>query len=79
MSAAKAKTTVIGIEIPRDQLALEIAIACLGMKPPAGATPKQAFDQMARVEPAMVSGFYAAADRAVMFFHQCVNDARQPS
>lgn len=78
-AAAKAKRTLIGIEIPRDALAVRIAAQCIGAKPPAGADPTDALDQMEEIAPGMAEGFRRAADAAVLFFHECINAGRQPS
>lgn len=80
MSAAtKARRTLLSIEIPRDALALRIAIPVIGAKPPADANPAEALDQMDRINPGMGEDFRRAADAAVMFFHECINAGRQPS
>lgn len=79
---SKAKRHLIGIEIPRDELALRIAEQCIGLKAPTGANAGDVLDQMDREHPlpiAMGAGFRRAADAAVMFFHECVNAGRQPS
>jgi hypothetical protein len=84
-AAAKAKRTLLGIEIPRDELALRIAQGALGMKAPAGTNAKQALDEMDRLfggdpmRPDLGEGFRLAADQAVLFFHECINAGRQPS
>ena len=80
MSAAeKARRTVLGIEIPRDELACRLAEAAMGAKRPEGATVAQAFAQMDRIDPGQSRRWRAAADAAVLFFHERVNAARQPS
>jgi len=79
VEAEKAKKIVLGFEIPREELALRIAICCMGVKPPAGATIKQAFAQMDGIAPGMSQSFLSAADAAVLFFHECVNKGQQPS
>lgn len=81
-TAEKAKRTLIGIEIPRDELALRIAIACTGVRPPDGTPAKDALrqlDEMSLDSFPMGESFRRAADQAVMFFHECINAARQPS
>ena len=75
----KAKRTVIGIEIPRDELALRIAIAAIGHRPPEGVSAAEAFRQMDEVSPGMSDGFRYAADAAVKYFHERVNAGRRPS
>lgn len=79
---AKAKRTLLGIEIPRDELALRIAIQCTGVRPPAGMKAGDALDQLDRDFPgdiAMGTSFRRAADAAVLYFHERINAARQPS
>jgi hypothetical protein len=78
-TAAKAKRTLIGIEIPRDELAIRIAEAAMGMRRPIGATTAEAFAQIEQIDPGQADRWRAAADRAVLFFHECINAGRQPS
>lgn len=79
MSAAeKAKKVVLGIEILRDELTARIAERCLGMRRPVGKTAAEALAQLEGVNPDIVAGFRAAADAAVIFFHECVNSGRAP-
>jgi hypothetical protein len=77
--ASKAKRTLLGIEIPRDELALRIMMAAVGASPPAGMTAAQAIADADRLNPGMASTFRRQADAAVHYFHECVNAARQPS
>ena len=77
--ADKAKRTLLGIEIPRDELALLIAIHCLGMYPPKGVGATEALDQLAASQPDIVRGFRAAAGAAVLYFYERINSAKQPS
>lgn len=77
--ADKAKRTLLGIEIPRDELALRIAIQCIGMKPPQGMSATDALNALAKVDADMIDGFRRGADAAVLYFHERINDARQPS
>lgn len=81
MGANKAKKTVIGIEIPRDELAFRIAQPCLGITAPPGTDASKALDDMDRLGGPVLMGvsFRRAADAAVQYFHECVNEARQPS
>jgi hypothetical protein len=79
MTAEKAKRTLLGIEIPRDELALRIAQPCLGMVAKPGTDATKALDDMERISPGMGEGFRRAADAAVIYFHECINAARQPS
>jgi HAMP domain-containing protein len=75
----KAKRTLIGIEIPRDELAMRIAQQCLSMSPPSQMPAAEALDQLAQQNARMVDGFRRAADAAVLYFHECINAGRQPS
>jgi hypothetical protein len=81
MSAEKAKRTLLGIEIPRDELALRIAQPCLGMRAPAGTDAAKALDEMDALGGPVLMGasFRRAADAAVAYFHERINEARQPS
>jgi hypothetical protein len=79
MNADKAKRTLIGIEIPRDELALRIAQPCLGMVAKPGTDASTALDDMDRIHAGMGSGFRRAADAAVLYFHECIQSGRQPS
>lgn len=78
----KAKKTLLGIEISRDELALRIAQPCIGMLARPGTDATAALDQMNRHPGAgggMGENFRRAADQAVLYFHECINAARQPS
>lgn len=77
--ADKAKRTLLGIEIPRDELACRLAEAAMGVKRPAGATVQQAFAQMAMIDPDQPARWRRAANAAVLYLHECINTARQPS
>jgi hypothetical protein len=79
MSAEKAKKTLLGIEIPRDELACRLAEAAMGVKRPIGATVLEAFAQMDRVDPGQSARWRRAADAAVLYLHAQINAARQPS
>lgn len=79
MSPQKAKRTLIGIEIPRDELAVRIAEAAMGMLRPKGASAAEAFAQMDEIDPGQADRWRTAADRAVLYFHECINAGRQPS
>lgn len=78
-ASAKARRAVLAVEIPRDTLALRIAIQVIGAKPPANADPAEALDQMDQISPGMSADFRRAADAAVMFFRECINAGSQPS
>lgn len=81
MTPEKAKRTLLGIEIPRDELALRIAQPCLGMIAPPGTDATQALDDMdATGGPVLMGrGFRRAADAAVLYFHECIKAGSQPS
>jgi hypothetical protein len=79
IDAAKAKRTLLGIEIPRDELAFRIMCAAIGAKPPAGMTASEAIADADRLNPGMAAIFRHQADVAVLFFHECITAARQPS
>ena len=79
LTADKAKKTLLGIEIPRDELALRIAMPCTGVRPGPGITAADALDQMDEIAPGMGEGFRLAADAAVRYFYEQINAARQPS
>lgn len=82
-SAEKARKTLLGITIPRDELALRIAIGALGMTPPANLSATRILDDMDAMPPVpntlpMGEGFRRAADQAVLYFHERINAAKQP-
>lgn len=79
MSAANARRTMLAIEIPRDELAVRIAIPVIGARPREGASAAEALEQMNQIVPGMAAHFRAAADAAVIYFHECIDVARQPS
>jgi hypothetical protein len=81
--AAKAKRTLLAIEVPRDELALRIGAKCIGLRP---IKPLNATEELNRMNQhpgasgdGMGEGFRRAADAAIAYFHECVNGARQPS
>jgi len=83
-AAEKAKRTLLGIELPRDELALKIAQGCIGLVPPAGESATAILDQMDLLPladptcPPMGAGFRRAADLAVAYFAERINAAKQP-
>lgn len=82
MSAVdKAKRKLIGIEIPRDELALRIAQQCIGMRPPPGTDATKALDDMDKMGGPLPMGdsFRRAADAAVIYFHECIQAGTQSS
>lgn len=78
-AAAKAKRTMLMIEIPRDELACRIAEASIGATRAAGLTVAEAFAQMERIDPGQPERWRRSADAAVRYFHECTNAGRQPS
>jgi hypothetical protein len=78
-SADRVKRTLLGIEIPRDELALRIAIACLHMRPRKPITATEALDQLAASQPDIIDGFRRSADAAVLYFHERIQAGTQPS
>ena len=68
----KLKRKMVGIEIPRDELACRIAEASMGAKRPMGATAAEALAEAEKVDPGQAKRWRDAADRAVMFFHECI-------
>lgn len=78
-AAAKVKRTILGIEIPRDELACRIAEKCVGMKRPAGTSATEALAQLEAEFPDIVAAWRASADAAVLYFYECVNAGKQPS
>lgn len=80
--ADKARKTLIGIEIPRDELALRIAMPCLGMKCAPEKNATEALDELNKMSGAgllMGESFRLAADQAVIYFHERIGAARQPT
>ncbi len=78
-SADNAKRTLLGIDIPRDELALRMLRAAIGAGPPAGMTAAEALADADRLNPGLAANFRRQAAAAVIFFHECINAARQPS
>lgn len=81
--ADKARKTVLALvlEIPRDELALRIAMPCIGMRPNVPVNATEALDKMDALGGPVLMGasFRRAADAAVQYFHECVNAGREPS
>lgn len=77
----KSKRALLAISIPRDELAFRIAQPCLGMSAPPGTHATTALDDMDRVGGPVLMGesFRRAADAAVAYFHECINDGQRPS
>lgn len=51
----------------------------MGVLRPVGVTAAEAFAQMEEAAPGQAARWRDAADRAVLYFHECVNSGRQPS
>lgn len=81
--AQKARRTLLQIEIPRDELALRIAIKCIGIRPKDGIAATDALDQMNAFTGGTGLGmgdeFRNAADAAVIYMHECIASGVQPS
>lgn len=79
--SGKAKRTVLAVEIPRDELALRIAKPCLGMTAPEGIDATKALDDMDKLGGPVLMGtsFRRAADAAVIYMRECINNGRVPS
>ncbi len=77
--ADKAKKTLLFLEIPRDELAVRIAEVAMGVKRPAGVSPDFALKTIDLLHPGQAQRWRKAADAAVVYFHECINAARQPS
>ena len=75
----RAKRTLLGIEIPRDELAFRIMQKAVGLTPPPGMTWQEAQTMADAAQPGMWEVFRAQADAAVVYFHEQINAARQPS
>lgn len=79
------KAAVLAVEIPRDELAVRIAIACTQMRPKAGLSASDALDEMNGVgiipgmTRAMGDTFRDAADAAVLYLRECITAGAQPS
>ncbi|MGC4252452.1 MAG: hypothetical protein QM605_13580, partial [Sphingobium sp.] len=78
-TADKARRNLLLIEIPRDELALRIAEKCIGLHRPDGLTSSAALAQLAAEFRDIVTGWRAAADAAVAYFHERIMEGRQPS
>ncbi len=78
-AAGKVKRTLLGIEIPRDELAFRIMQKAVGLIPPPGMTWQEAKRIADDGQPGMWDVFLAQADAAVLFFHECINAGRQPT
>jgi len=79
MPAEKAKRTVLAIEIPRDELAVRIAMQIIHARPAAGISATQALAEMDKIAPNLSADFLAAADAAVFYLHERINAGVQTS
>lgn len=79
MSAEKAKRTLLGVEIPRDELALRLLKVAIGASPPAGMSAGDALADADRLNPGLAATFRAQADAAVLFFWECIKAGSEPS
>lgn len=82
--ADKDKRTLLGIEISRDELALRLAQVACDIRAPTAMSATTALNDLDQrcalvgVQP-MAESFRRQADAAVLFFHERINAARQPS
>ena len=81
MTRSTSKRTLLAVEIPRDELALRIAMPCIGATYTGTKSATECLDDMNRMggPVLMGEGFRKAADAAVLYFHECINKGRQPS
>ena len=83
-NAEAARRKVLAVEIPRDELALRIGIACTGCRPPADMPAGDALDEFDRISAGdpraapMGTQFRAAADAAVLYLRECINAGKVP-
>ena len=75
----KAKKAIFAIEIPRDELALRIAMPCIGASYNGEKTATECLDDLNRTVWPMGETFRKAADAAVLYFHECIDAGSQPS
>lgn len=77
----RARANVLAVEIPRDELALVIGCGVLAVSPPPGTNATWALDEFNKAPipdpavPPVGQGFRNAADKAVAYFHECLNRA----
>jgi hypothetical protein len=86
MKAEDAKRTLLAIEIPRDELALQMLLGGIrngqglkDAKPPAGMTAAQALADADRHNPGLRATLLAQADAAVAYIFERIQAGRQPS
>lgn len=56
-----------------DELACRIAEACIGLKRPDGATARESFDHIKRIDSHSAAGWMFAARRAAEYIAECCN------
>lgn len=78
-AADKAKRKLLGIEIPRDELALRMLVASIGAKPPAGMSASAALSDADRLNPGLADNFRRCADAAVLYVFECIQAGTRPS
>jgi len=76
VAAPPSPKTLLVIEFDREELACRIAEHCMGMKRPAGRTPKQALSQF---PPDIRDGFYRAATASLAYLQERSTAGRVPS
>jgi hypothetical protein len=75
-TAAKAKRHLLGVEIPRDELAFRLMQAAIGTKPPPGTTAAEAMRDAEAFDPGMAESFRRQAEAAAVYFAECINAAK---
>ncbi len=73
---AKGHVKALIAEIDPEELACRIAEACMGVKRPAGISPKAALDQ---IDPEAAIDFRKAARSAARYIAECIDSGNQPS
>lgn len=82
---ANTKRKVMMVDVPRDELALRIAVQCTGIRPPVGMAATAALNEMNSQfgggggHLPMGETFRRAADAAVLYLTECFNAGQIPS
>jgi hypothetical protein len=83
--SAGRRTFALDVKLDREELALRIAIQCLGIRPPPGTKATEALDTMDTVptldpnSPRMGEGFRRAADAAIAYFGEQIRQGKAVS
>lgn len=72
----RSRKFLLAVEVPRDELAVRIARAILGAKPPANFTAAEALESLGEENAAAMR---SAADAAVKYWAECIAAARAPN